>query len=379
MKSLLSILLLLLICSEIYGQPISTSFDSLASYPRLQIERQMVYTPAHSYMYSHHPYLTYFNGVYLAIWSNGMKDEDDPGQRIAISYSTDFFHWSEPVSLAEPDIDESGEPAILTAAGFYEHEGKLIAYYGSYSRNRTETKLFAKTTVNGYDWSDAIDVGLPVIPNHGPSRLRNGRLIICGNFSFPYSDNSDGLNGWQMTGFYPQEMGRVSDNPWSFWKISKGMGLPVSLCEGSYFQTGDGVIHMLLRSAGETFNGYLWLTESRDDGKSWSRPVATTFTDNDHKFHFGQWNGLYYYVGCPVSFPRGRRCPLVLSISADGSSFTDHYIIADQPYERRSEGRYKEGQYGYPSTFIRDGMMYIIVSRQKEGIEVIRFNMDQLK
>jgi len=359
--------------------PISNKFDSTISYPRLSIERHMVYEPVSSYMFSHHPYLCWFKGVYISMWSNGMKDEDDPGQRVVVSYSTDFMHWSAPEVLAEPGKDKNGDREILTAAGFYESNGQLVAYFGSYNKNRTHTLLLARTSSDGRKWNQQLDLGIPVIPNHTPSRIINGRLIICGNFSFPYSDSSSGTEGWKMAGFYPQEMGMVSDNPWSFWKVSKGMELPVSLCEGSFFQTDDSVIHMLLRSAGVTFDGYLWLTESNDNGLTWSRPVKTGFTDNDHKFHFGRLpDSRFYYVGCPVAFPRGKRSPLVFSLSDDGIHFTNHHIIADQPYTRKSEGRYKEGQYGYPTTFLMNGMMYIIISRQKEGVEVIRFAIDQL-
>jgi len=374
--SLLFLLLVfrLLVCAQSFQ--VSSTFDSTQSYPHLNIERSMVYAPAESWMYSHHPYLACFKGRYIAIWSNGMKDEDDPGQRVAIASSLDLKTWTTVKSLAEPSMGADSVRHILTAAGFYEYEGRLTAYFGSYSRNRTDTRLYAMTSGDGIHWSEPVDQQLPVIPNHAPCRIDNGRLIICGNFSFPYSENLDGSGPWKMSGFYPQEMGHVSDNPWSFWKISKGMELPAHLCEGSFYQTDDHVLHMLLRSAGVTWDGYLWLTESRDYGSSWSRPVKTSFPDNDHKFHFDRLkDGRFYYVGCPVSFPRERRSPLVLSLSDDGKVFSSHFIIADSPYQRRSEGRYKAGQYGYPSTFEHDGFLYIIVSRQKEGIEVLRVNL----
>ncbi|MBK7174085.1 MAG: exo-alpha-sialidase [Bacteroidales bacterium] len=371
---------LLLLSFTASSQSIVSSFDSTVRYPHLQIERSMIYSPVHEYMYSHHPYITSFNGRFIATWSNGMKDEDDPGQRVSISYSDDFIHWTSPISLAEPGTDSNGIPEILTAAGFYTNQQGLVAYYGSYTKNRTSTRLYARTSTDGIIWGKTIDLNLPVIPNHAPALLKNGRLLICGNFTFPFSDDNSGLSGWTQSGFYPQELGNVSDNPWSFWKISKAIELPVSLCEGSFYQTEDNIIHMFLRSAGITFAGYLWLTESADNGISWSRPVATTFPDNDHKFHFGRLNdGRYYYVGCPVSFPRERRSPLVLSISTDGKLFDRHFIIADSPYSRRSEGRYKAGQYGYPSTFEKDGYLYIIVSRQKEGIEAMRVNLAECK
>ncbi len=41
-------------------------------------------------------------------------------------------------------------------------------------------------------------------------------------------------------------------------------------------------------------------------------------------------------------------------------------------------GRYKGGEYGYPHTVIHDGFLYVIISRQKEGVEVLRTPLAEL-
>jgi hypothetical protein len=53
-------------------------------------------------------------------------------------------------------------------------------------------------------------------------------------------------------------------------------------------------------------------------------------------------------------------------------------FIADQPYTIKKEELYKDGQYGYPHAIIYNGYMYVIISRQKGAIEVIRFNLKPL-
>jgi hypothetical protein len=144
----------------------------------------------------------------------------------------------------------------------------------------------------------------------------------------------------------------------------------VHLCEGSFYQTDDGVLHMLLRSD----TARLWLTESRDDGVTWSAPVPTQFTDNATKFHFGRLpDGRFYYVGCPDPEPPWQRCPLVLSLSRDGVQFSRHFILAgaDTPYTRRRDGVCKGGDYGYPHTLIHGDALHVIVSRRKEAVEVL--------
>jgi hypothetical protein len=180
-----------------------------------------------------------------------------------------------------------------------------------------------------------------------------------------------------MSSFYSDSLYK-EDNPATFYKPAEKLGLP-PLCEGSFFQTDDGIIHSLLRVTGKGWKGRLWLTESKDNGESWSLPVETTFTDNDSKFHFGRLpDKRYYYIGIPDTLHHYERNPLMLSLSKDGALFNKHYIIANSKYQLKKEGLWKGGQYGYPYTFVSNGYMHVIISRQKEAIEVLRFKLDQL-
>ena len=66
------------------------------------------------------------------------------------------------------------------------------------------------------------------------------------------------------------------------------------------------------------------------------------------------------------------RCPLVLSLSADGEDFSEEYILRDEGYDLRFEGRWKGGIYGYPHTLVHEGYLYIIYSLRKEGVGLTR-------
>jgi hypothetical protein len=90
-------------------------------------------------------------------------------------------------------------------------------------------------------------------------------------------------------------------------------------------------------------------------------------------------DGRFYYVGVPDTLHHYAKTPLVLSLSDDSKNFNRNYIIEDEEYKLKQEGLWKVGQYGYPHTLIYDGYMYIIVSRQKEAIEILRFRLDQLQ
>ena len=378
-KLIVTFLIIFSFCPSLTAQPnlVSNNYKDEKGLPRLNIERAMIYSPKSAWFYNHHPAIINFKGRFIATWSDGLFGEDSPGQRVVYSVSDDFYHWSPVKVLANPAKGPGDTLNVLTAAGLYKFKDTLVAYYGQYEQHRTNTQLFALYSTDGEHWSAPIDMHLPLIPNHGPEPTKSGRLIISGNFSFPYTDNPDGLSGWKMSGFYPPEF-YTQDNSATFYKPAQRSGLP-PLCEGSFFQTDDNIIHMLLRVTGKGWKGHLWITESRDNGTRWSRPVEANFTDNDSKFHFGRLpDGKFYYAGIPDTLRHYERSPLVLSLSKDGKFFNLHYIIANEPYTLKHEGLYKGGQYGYPHTMIWQGYMYVIVSRQKESIEVIRFKLNQL-
>jgi hypothetical protein len=181
-----------------------------------------------------------------------------------------------------------------------------------------------------------------------------------------------------MTGIYPVGMAAtIKDDPASFGEVAREQGWPAALCEGSFYQTDDRVLHMLLRNAGRPQGYRLWLTESRDDGATWSAPVETAFSDTNAKFRFGRLpDGRFYYVGNPVG---SGRTPLVLSLSRDGVRFDQHYILGDEDYERRQPGRGKNGEYGYPHSLVHNGCLHVIISRQKEAVQVLRVALSDLR
>jgi hypothetical protein len=341
---------------------------------RPPVESSLLYAPDSEWAYSHHPHIAGFRGRLFAIWSNGHRDEDAPGQRVLLSSAREFRAWSEPRVLAAPSVGPDGRENVLTAAGFHQHDGTLVAYFAEYGPEKQATRLFAVTTKDGERWSRPLDLGVAVCPNHGPRGTASGRLIITGNISFPFTDDRSGLAGWRMAGIYGERFDK--DDPAEFWEVARRRGWPAALCEGAFHETDDGVLHMLLRSTGPGFRHRLWLTESRDDGVSWSEPVETDFSDTNAKFHMGRLpDGRFTYVGNPVG---ENRTPLALSLSADGESFDRHFVLGDAHYERRRAGTWKEGEYGYPHSIVDGDWFIVIVSRQKEGVEVLRVRVSSL-
>lgn len=354
---------------------------------RLPVERAWIHRPEADWSYCHHPFITHHAGRYVAMWSNGRRDEDAPGQRVQFATSVDGLRWDPAQTLAGPRQGRRFE-VQLTAAGFHAHDGRLIAYVGQdeYAaldqgerpfdgHGRGDRGVRALISTDLRTWEDRGLLGAPMLFNHGPRRLASGRLLAAGFIAFPWTDDPAGLVGWRMAGF--ADLSQHADGPTSAsgYAIKARLGLASGLTEGAWYQTDDGIIRMLLRSGEDR----LWVSESRDDGETWSLPRPTGFSDNVSKFHLGRLpDGRWYYVGTPDPAPRWRRNPLVLSLSRDGVIFDRHAIIADQPGEARVAGMHKVGDYGYPHTLIHDRHLHVVVSRSKESVELLRVDVADL-
>ncbi|MGD0768133.1 MAG: exo-alpha-sialidase [Tepidisphaeraceae bacterium] len=342
---------------------------------RPKVEGVFISRPGTEWTYSHHPHLGFFKDRFYAIWSNGRENEDQPGQRVLISTAQDFAHWTPPRPLVDTVKDAAGVEQVLTAVGLYPYEGTLVAYVASFGPHKENRLVEALTSTDGQNWSAPRDMGLPLCPNHGPEPTASGRLIVSGNVAYPWSDDPSGLSGWHMVGIYPSKTAAtIGSDPTSFRDDGPRNGLRDRFCEGSFYQTDDGVIHMLLRDGEKEIPHRLWLTESRDDGLTWSPPVSTQFSDAVSKFHFGRLpDGRFYYVGNPLA----KRTPLVLSLSRDGVHFDQHFILAEA-HRGMPRGSDEYGYPAYPHSIVRDGRLYVIVSRDKNKIEVLRVALSEL-
>lgn len=322
------------------------------------------------------PFRRLFKGTFYAVFSNGPEGEDECGQRIMLATSEDFTDWSEPRVILSPGEGEFGQTKILTPGGITVIGGKLTLYYtendnDGVSNKRIKATLFAITSEDGRTWSEPVNLSIRVFPCHRPLTLSNGRIILTGNTLVYYTDDPSGTGKWNRC---RMEVPKYQDGAVTFEQVHP------SLCEGALFEHNDGQVFCLLRSTGKTYDGYLWQMQSTDGGISWTSPVKSRFTDNNTKSFFGNLpDGRYFYVGTPDTSRPGERYPLVLALSEDGYNFDKTFILSDDKYTQQYKGRWKGGDYGYPYAMVYDGYIYVIVSRRKERIEIIRIEIDALQ
>ena len=371
----------------------------------LDLEEICVFRGRPGAAYNHHHQILFHGGRLYASWSNGIANEDHPGQHMLCAVSDDDGKsWSAESTVTPPPPEKT---STYTAMGIRAHQDLLIAYYGHYGYNdawidenglvkaqeipghRGDEKTwihrntFSELRISkdrGASWGKPMRLVDKFVPNLRPFPLRNGRLLMTGNITFPYTDDPAGIRGWKSAGL-PRLPKWTVDDPEGFHKACFFRKDPRNYCEGSFYQTDDGKIHMMLRTdplPGDKHNGLLAVTESADNAKTWSEPMLTNYTDCSCRFHFGRLpDGRYFGLSCPK--PKSGRTPMVLATSRDGVVFDRHYVVGSAPATKpRMPGHAKGGAYGYPTCDIANGKMYIIFSRSKEDIYFAKLNLDAL-
>ncbi|MFN0293787.1 exo-alpha-sialidase [Pedobacter helvus] len=345
----------------------ANNYHSSTGLAKLAVEKAVIYTPNMVWHYAHHPSVVYFKRNFYAIFSNGVKGEDDPGQRILISKSANFEDWSLPQILKEPKIAADEIPYTLTPGGIFVHNDKLMLLYTENNIGdnyaRLNVKLYAITSEDGEHWSEPVDLNIRLFPSHKPFLLPSGRFLITGNDVVYYTDDRSGLSGWTKAVYN-----------------GKREEVKATLVEGAFTVAKNGMLYNLLRSTGKTYDGFLYQSMSEDQGKTWSIPAKAKFTDNNSKSYLGQLpDGRYFHIGTPDTTNKGKRTPLVLSVSKDGLNYDKTFIVDDSNYQMKYKGKWKDGQFGYPYAYVNGKDLFIIYSRRKEQLEIVKIAISQLK
>ncbi|GAB4458994.1 MAG: hypothetical protein OHK0029_21010 [Armatimonadaceae bacterium] len=362
---------------------------------RVPAEHFSVFRGVPGAAYHHHAQVICHQNRLLATFSSGERDEDQTGQRMMLCVSDDWGEsWSDPVPLR----DRMPGFGVVTSEGIFAAGDLLIAYAGCYDTTdhgmlmyyamggkaragspgeppwhaHTRTEIYTSTD-GGNSWQGPVETIPGLVPNLSPFRLPSGRLLLPGNVTFWYTDDTQGIRGWQFAGL-PGLTADFVDDPEGVHRAGHLRGDTTFPCEASGYCLPDGTIRILLR----TNQFRLACTESRDNGVTWSEPTLTDYTDAGSRCHFGQLpDGRYFGLSNPA--PRSVRTPLVLALSENGTTFDRHFVLGDDPHRLfRIPGLHKYGMYGYPFLCTTQDTAFAIYSTNKEDISLCRFPLSAL-
>jgi hypothetical protein len=138
--------------------------------------------------------------------------------------------------------------------------------------------------------------------------------------------------------------------------------------EGTWYQNDDGRIYMFVRDG--NISGYLGLSCSEDDGRTWSDLVLTDIPNSASRAFAGRLaDGRHFIIGNNYNRFLDRSA-LQIALSDDGAVFDRQYTLVDSPTSRNINGRHKEDGYHYPHACVDGNTVLVTYSVNKEDVEV---------
>ena len=348
------------------------------------------------YAFNHHPDIAVMNGTIYVTYTQSKRDEDAPGQQVVVASSKDFFTWTDPI-VCGPCTENTLYPSSVTANvpyGLVAWDGVLYQYYaarmygahkfdsqGRFQANNdlegVDTVIMSKSTDGGKTWEQMKSGGYSGMPR----KSLTGRWYTQQGYGMKWLNYGEEPNGlyWRHSGSMEAADQNDANN-----RVKKLNGV---LTESSMYESPDYGFHIMVRSEA----GYLWHTESLDNGETWSGLYPTKFTSASSMWQFGNLpDGRVFGVGSS-DISQGRY-PLELWVSDDGINFDTCYILRDEYDLAHSPGEIfvpkgqnshchgwaKGGQYGYPHWAIDGEYMYVTYSRHKEMMEITRVKLSDI-
>jgi len=309
-----------------------------------------------------HNYLTYFDGAYWCMWSDGpgvaraapgkhrdkVPGHDQSGQKISYAVSTDGLNWSEAENIT--DIPNDGYGWI--ARGFWIRDGRLLALATRYKAPGYAGDGLA---LHAFEWSESnqewFHLGLTydnAMNNFPPQQLPSGEWMMSRRDSLKnvhlLFGGTQGFDKWKSIPMveYEREDFKAEEPTW--WTLPNGR------------------LSALFRDNAKS--GYLFRSFSDDFGKTWSEPTKTNFPDATSKFSSLRLeDGRYVLVSNPNPM---KRDPMTLAISSDGIVFDKLIYLVG--------GRHVD----YPHVMEHGGYLLVAFASAKQSVEVIRVKLTDI-
>lgn len=321
-----------------------------------------------------HNYLVHYDGKFWCIWSDGPKIEDWPTQEIKYSTSSDGLTWSPAKSLT----GKPSEPHAFIARGLWERDGELLALaahyrgkgaFGAPDQKQLELLAYRYDEIHK-KWIRHSKLYDNAINNFPPQKLPSGDWILTRRDSrFNVTvliGGRNALDDWQA--FPVVGVGEVKgfrpDEP-IFWPLP------------------DGQLFALFRDNGGSQR--LFHSTSRDEGRTWDKPVLTNFPNSSSKL-FSMKTSRGYRIMILNANPSIGRRELHMAISVDGTTFT-RLARLDVPSPvsipgsvSRIKKKFQSGiaSLQYPHVIERGRHVLIALSRGKVQTEVFRVRRDDI-
>lgn len=319
-----------------------------------------------------HNYITFHDGKFWCIWSDGPKVEDKPTQEIKYATSADGLTWSEAKSVT----GSPAAPYAYIARGLWIRDGELLALaahfkgpaaFGANKDLKLQAFVWDQTNEK---WKFKSEVYDNAINNFAPQKLPSGDWIL--------TRRDSRFNVTILIG------GAKSLDTWEAYPVVKvGEVKEFRPDEPIFWLMPDESLNALFRDNGGSHR--LFHSTSNDFGKTWKTPRLTNFPNATSKIFSLNTSRGYRIMISNANAKVGRR-QLHLSISKDGKNFIRMAQLAVPSPPPASDGidalekKFSAGiaSLQYPHVIERDGYLWIALSRGKVQIEIFRVSLDDV-
>jgi hypothetical protein len=361
--------------------------------------------------FNHRAHITYFKGIFYAIWDTQVRDEHGPGQHGLLRRSTDQGKTWTPVKELFPALDKyvpSSEAIIdgrclgriQTSNGFAvvddvlyavtevdDHKGTSIRNRKRFHAGRLCRSISPDGNLGEMFWLKKYPPkpvkGFPSYPAGDPKLVEkiNQYFLQPGNeiqldFSSPVPETAPG-DVWTP---FP-----ISDD--NHRLIEQVPSYRAADCTWVRLYRDAGLLGVHIPDKGskkaleESKSRRNYASFSFDNCKAWTVPTRTSFPDAYAKSNAGRLpDGQIYVINnfLPLSTKHGGRQLLGVYLSRDGLNFDRAAVIRFIAPPQRYAGRAKSGGYAYPHSTIVEDNLWVIYSVNKEDIEIACIPLSEL-
>lgn len=196
------------------------------------------------------------SGTLYCVWREGTIHDYSADGRIMFAQSSDKGRtWTVPkVIIDEPEVDDRNVAIVELP------NGELLLTYNTYTAAKESLAVMSRSSDGGNTWSKSESLGIPNSRTRAAAVvLSNGDLLLPlyvapGNGAIAALSYNNGRN-WESVKI-PDTDGFVGDE-WTALEVDKKHIIGIS------------------RNNAPNSDGFFWVTESMDRGKTWSTPKKT--------------------------------------------------------------------------------------------------------
>ena len=288
------------------------------------------------------------SGKILCAWREGTEHMFSAAGRVMLAESDDEGKtWSAARTIVDvPDVDDRNA-AILAVS-----DAEWIVVYNTYTSNTVSRAMATRTTDGGRTWSVPEEVSsLDARTRSGPIKLSSGALLL------PYYES----------GGSPQSLAGLSTDggkTWTTVRVPNAPGLTGD--EWSAVEMPDGAVVGIIRNNATGDDGSLYVTQSADQGQTWSVPEKTNLRD-EQPATTGSPAQIFLHKGKPwVLYDDKRMISVALATTDDPKLIAWNVDQRQRAYRYRADDKMIEDG-GYPCSVPLSGDRRLIVDYVIDG------------